>query len=149
MLNTLDEPALLSAGVYGFTEATRYLRAARHGAGLYPRTPRTIAGWFRRWTADSEYSESPGGEFPVTFSDLISMRLVGALRVSGVAWPEIHAVVRQLREHTEAQHPLASKDIWCDEGLLEDACTPWQPHLTFQGRISGNWRWDTSSRNTA
>ena len=123
MVSTLDGPASLSAGVYDFTEAAQYLKAARHGAGLYPRTPRTIAGWFRRWTAEGEYSESRGGEFPVTFSDLISMRLVGALLVSGVAWPKIHTVARWLREHTEAQHPLASKDIWSDEDLLEDVCS--------------------------
>ena len=120
MLSTLEGRAPLSSGVYDFMEAARYLKAARHGAGLYPRTPRTIAGWFRRWTAEDEYSESPGGEFPVTFSDLISMRLVGALLVSGVAWPKIHTLVRWLREHTEAQHPLSSKDIWSDEDLVED-----------------------------
>ena len=120
MLNTLDEPALLSTGVYDFMEAARYLKAGRHGAGLYSRTPRTIAGWFRRWT--SEYSESPGGEFPIAFSDLISMRLVGALRVSGVAWPEIYKVVKWLRDQTEAQHPLASRDIWSDENWVDEIC---------------------------
>lgn len=66
-------------GIYEPAEAARYIKAA----GYWPRTPRTIAGWFRRWTADSELSESAGGEVSVIFSDLISMRLVAALLVSG------------------------------------------------------------------
>lgn len=122
MLNTSDETMSFSVGIYDFTEAARYLKAARHGAGLYPGTPRTVAGWFSRWSADGELSESPGGELPVTFSDLISMRLVAALRVSGVTWPKIHTAVIWLKERTETQYPLANKDIWYDDDWVKEIC---------------------------
>lgn len=122
MRNTLSEPMYRSVGVYDFTEAARYLKAARHGAALYPRTQRTIAGWFRRWAYDGELSESRANEPTVTFSDLISMRLVGALMVSGVAWPDIYQLVKWLRDRTEAQHPLAIRDIWSDENWVDEIC---------------------------
>lgn len=122
MPSTLDEPVFHSVGVYDFTEAARYLKAARHGPGLYPRTQRTIARWFRRWADDGGLSESHGGELAVTFSDLISMRLVGALRVSGIGWPEIYEVVKWLKYQTEAQYPLASRDIWSEGHWVDAIC---------------------------
>ena len=122
MPDTLESPMSPSVGVYEFAEAARYLKAARHGVGLYPRTPRTIAGWFRRWAGDGELSESRGGELTVTFSDLVSMRLVGALRVSGVAWPEIYRAAKWLSDQTESQRPLASRDIWCDDNWVDEIC---------------------------
>ena len=130
MMNTSDETMSFPVGVYDFTEAARYLKAARHGARLYPRTPRTVAGWFTRWSADAELSESPGVGLPVTFIDLISMRLVAALRVSGAAWPKIHTAVAWLKERTETQYPLASKDIWHDEGWVKDICDLLYPAKT-------------------
>ena len=116
MLKTVDEPvpAPLGVGVYDFTEAARYLKAARNGVGLYPSGFRTLAGWFRRWTGDNGLSESTGGELPVTFGDLISMRLAATLRTTGVGWPEISAIVRQLRADTETQQPLADQSTWND-----------------------------------
>ena len=122
MRNTLSEPMYRSVGAYDFTEAARYLKAARHGAALYPRTQRTIARWFRRWADEGELSESRASQLTVTFSDLISMRLVGALKVSGVAWPDIYQVVKWLRDQTEAQHPLASRDTWSDENWVDEIC---------------------------
>ena len=122
-----------SVGVYDFAEAARYLKAARHGAGLYPRTPRAIAGWFRRWADDGEPGESRGGDLAVTFSDLVSMRLVGALRVSGVAWPEIYQAVKWLGDQTEAQHPLATRDIWCADNWVDEICD-----LLYPARAASN-----------
>ena len=136
MRNTLDEPMVRSVGVYDFTEAARYLKAARHGAALYPRTPRTIAGWFRRWANDGGLRESRANEPTVTFNDLISMRLVGALRVSGVAWPEIYKVIKWLRDQTETQHPLASRDIWSDENWVDDICNLLYP-VTGASNLTG------------
>ncbi len=105
-------------GIYEPAEAARYIKAA----GFYPRTPRTIAGWFRRWTADSELSESAGGEVPVIFSDLISMRLVAAFMVAGVKWHEVITVVEWLRQYSETAYPLVSRDIWSSVDWVNDVC---------------------------
>lgn len=136
MLKTLDEPTVTPwrIGVYERAEAVRYLKASRHGAGLYPRSSRTLAAWFRRWTDDGELSEPVGGELPVTFSDLTSMRLVAAMLVSGARWPAIHAAVRRLREDTETRYPLASKDIWRDDGWVDDVCALIHPVATASNR---------------
>ena len=118
MLKTVDKPTLapLGPGVYDFTEAARYLKAARYGDGLYPWRLRTLAGWFQRWANERELSESIDSEFPaaVTFSDLISMRLVATLRRAGIRWREIDAIVRRLRAGTETQRPLANQSAWND-----------------------------------
>lgn len=136
MLKTLNELAVTPwwTGVYESAEAAQYLKASRHSAGLYPRSSRTLAGWFRRWTNDGELSESAGGELPVTFSDLISMRLVAAMLVSGARWPAVHAVVRRLREDTETQYPLASRDIWRNDGWVDEVCGLIYPTATATNR---------------
>lgn len=140
MLKTVDKsaPHLRGPGAYDFIEAARYLKAARYGDGLYPWRLRTLAGWFQRWANDRELSESISGEFPtaVTFSDLISMRLVATLRRAGIRWREIDAIVRQLRADTETQHPLANQSAWNDVDWAVEALQEFYPLVKGAPRLT-------------
>lgn len=104
-------------GIYQYAEAARYIKA---GSGC-TRRRRTIGNWFRRWTDDSELSESTGvSKLPVNFCDLVSMRLVAAFRETGLAGDSIRPLVEQLSKYAETQYPLASRDIWADYGWVDE-----------------------------
>ena len=134
MTTMLHESVPTSAwdGIYHHTEAARYIRVA--GYRYLPRSRRTIADWFRRWTDDGELSKSSGGgEFPVNFLDLVSMRLVAAFRVSGEREDTIRTIVGELSRYAETQYPLASRDIWADYGWVDEIEDLMYPVLASPG----------------
>ena len=56
----------------------------------------------------------PGRDLTIAFQDLVSMRVIAALRAAGVSWPRIHAAETWLRQHTGCQRPFATEQLWTD-----------------------------------
>ena len=67
-------------GIYDVPEAARYLRATSHAEELYPVSSRKLIGWIRRGLASPDLSDVEGRELLIEFEDLVSMRVVAALR---------------------------------------------------------------------
>ena len=57
----------------------------------------------RQGLAHPDLSEVPGRDLTIAFQDLVSMRVIAALRAAGVPWPRIHAAEAWLRQHTGCQ----------------------------------------------
>ena len=114
-MTTASEPARAIAtydGIYDVPEAARFLRASSHGAIVYPVSSRKMINWIRRGVATPALATVPGHELLIEFEDLISMRVIAALRASGVGWPAIQQAEQWLRRETQSQRPFATETLW-------------------------------------
>lgn len=101
-------------GIYEAPEAARYIAAT-----LSPRLPLTISSgkvvrWIRSGLADPGLKEIPGRQLLLTFEDLISMRIIAALRAAGVSFPRIRIAEKWLRSYTRHDRPFATEMLWTE-----------------------------------
>ena len=101
-------------GIYAPPTAARYLLAARAADRAYPVTSRHLIRWIRKGLAHPDLSDVPGRDLTIAFQDLISMRVIAALRAAGVSWPRIHTAEAWLRQLTGCQRPFATEQLWTD-----------------------------------
>ena len=120
MLTAANEPAHAPVwkGIYEPAEAARYLRATENADVIYPMHSTKLVRWIRRGFADPELTQVAGRDLLMGFDDLISMRVIAALRAAGVSWADIRAEERWLREHTGARHPFATETLWAGRGQV-------------------------------
>ena len=108
-------------GIYAPPTAARYLLAARAADRAYPVTSRHLIRWIRKGLAHPDLADVPGRDLTIAFHDLVSMRVIAALRAAGVTWPRIHAAETWLRRHTGQQRPFATEQLWTDQSdVLSD-----------------------------
>ncbi len=107
-------------GIYEPAEAARYLKADLHADVIYPLSSAKLIRWIRNGLGDPAHAHAqvPGRELVIAFPDLISMRVVAALRNSGVSLQAITTTERWLREVTGKRHPLATETIWAGQGQV-------------------------------
>ena len=119
MVSTL-EPKSFPAfdGIYDVPEAARYLKAATHGDAVYPVSSTKLIRWIRRGLASEELATMHGLELLIAFEDLVSMRVIAALRSVGVSWFEINKTEQWLRNETGVQRPFATEIIWAGQGQV-------------------------------
>ena len=99
-------------------EAARSLRATFHADELYPVSSGKLISWIRRGLGSPELSEIPGRELLIEFEDLVSMRVIAALRSAGVIWAEIHATDQWLRDQMGLARPFATEALWTGQGQI-------------------------------
>ena len=105
-------------GIYDVPEAARYLRATSYAEELYPVSSRKLIGWIRRGLASLELSGVVGRELLIEFEDLVSMRVIAALRAAGVGWAEIRTTNQWLRDQTGHPSPFATEFLWTGQGQI-------------------------------
>lgn len=103
---------LTFAGTYELAEASRYLHVT--APGKPPRHPA-----FRRWVRSGlpapEARVAESKKLFLTFEDLISLRVIIALRIADFSLQHIRKVHRWLQEITGYPRPFALKDLWLSE----------------------------------
>jgi uncharacterized protein (DUF433 family) len=99
-------------GIYEVPEAARYLAASRMANEVYRATSRHLIRWVRLGLVLPSLAEVPGRELLITFEDLVSMRIIAALRAAGISWPKIHSAERWLRDNTKKPRPFATELLW-------------------------------------
>jgi len=104
----------LSEGIYDAPSAAKYLLAARMANEAYPVTSRHLIRWIRNGLALPQLAVVPGRELLITFEDLISMRVIAALRSAGVSWPKIYRAEDWLRDQTHHPRPFATEEVWTE-----------------------------------
>lgn len=109
--------AALFAGIYDAPEAARYLKAAARESKPYPADSAKLIQWIRRGFASPELIGVPGRELLLDFTDLVSMRMIAALRASGVSWPEITKTKRWFDE-MDIDRPFATESLWTGQGEI-------------------------------
>ena len=103
-------------GIYDVPETARYLKAAAHAEQLYPVRSGTLIRWIRRGLASPGLSDVHGRELLIDFEDVISLRVIAALRAVGVSWRDIYRSGEWLRSETGVIRPFATDWLWTGQG---------------------------------
>ena len=130
VLHNAETPPVFE-GIYDVPEAARYLRAAMHGHIVYSASAAKLIRWIRHGLASHDLIGLPGVDLLIAFEDLISMRVIAALRSAGIGWRAIDRGEQWLREETGAQRPFATEAIWAGQGQV---FTKWTEQLLSASR---------------
>ena len=101
-------------GIYEIPEAARYLKGSLELTMPYTVTSSKLIHWIRRGLASPELVEVSGRQLLITFEDLISMRIIVALRAAGVSFPKIYKAEKWLRQITGHDRPFATELLWTE-----------------------------------
>ncbi|MFC2024776.1 hypothetical protein ACFLTJ_04330, partial [Chloroflexota bacterium] len=101
MVLETSSPDIQFEGIYDAPEAARFVAAT-----LCERLPFNIYStkvirWIRRGLAEPKLGDIPGRELLLSFEDLISVRIITALRSAGVSFPKIYRAEQWLRTITK------------------------------------------------
>ena len=118
-------------GIYVAPDAARYIRATVPPETHLNLPSAKLLRWIRTGVAGDAYQGVPGKDILIDFEDLISMRVISALRGAGVSWPKIRDGENWLREHTTARKPFATMHIWSGSG---DIFSEWSRRLIAASR---------------
>ena len=129
MANTVEAGTF--EGIYDVPEAARYLRAARHATEAYPVSARNMIRWIRHGLAALDLAEIHGRELLIAFEDLVSMRVIAALRAAKVEWHGIYEAETFLRANTNLRRPFATEIIWTGQG---EVFAEWSQRLISTNR---------------
>ena len=113
-------------GIYDVPEAARYLKASQHGGVIYPVSSAKMIRWIREGVASPDLVEVSGRELLIGFEDLVSMRVIGALRAAGVGWRAIREAEQWLRRETDSPRPFATETLWTGQRQI---CIEWRKQL--------------------
>lgn len=107
------------SGIYVAPKAALYLTATLKKdipipVQRIPINSRNLINWVRTGLMTPELRHVRGYELILSFEDLISMRVIAALRSFGMTWPKIHRAEQFLREQTGYRRPFAVKQVWTD-----------------------------------
>ena len=101
-------------GIYEAPEAARYITSTFHPNLPFIIYSRKVVRWIRLGLATPELKEIPGRQLLLTFEDLISMRIIAALRAAGVSFRKIHIAENWLRRYTGHRRPFATEMLWTE-----------------------------------
>lgn len=130
-VQTRSVPEQIWEGIYDPPEAARYIRASRNADNVYAFGSAKLRRWIRRGLANPEQTARSGPDLLINFDELISMRVVAALRSAGVRWSEIDATNCWLQERLELRYPFATEIVWAGQGEL---FAQWDHQLVFASR---------------
>jgi uncharacterized protein (DUF433 family) len=107
------------SGIYVAPKAALYLTATLkedipEPVQRIPINSRNLINWVRTGLMTPELRSVRGHELILSFGDLVSMRVIAALRSFGVSWAKIHKAEQFLREQTGYRRPFAVKQVWTD-----------------------------------
>lgn len=114
MPTVIEQPTRFE-GIYEAIEASRFIATT-----LTIHTPLNISSrkviyWIRRGLTDRDLVMTPGRELLLTFEDVISMRVIAALRAAGVKFSRIYEAEKWLRKVTGHFRPFATEMLWTEK----------------------------------
>ena len=119
------------AGIYTASDAALYLEITMPETSALSVDAAKIRRWIRKGVADPAWRGAPVGNVLIDFEDLVSMRVIAALRSVDVSWPAIRKAEAWLREQTGARKPFATASLWHDAG---DVYSEWSQQLIAASR---------------
>ncbi len=103
---------MLSVGIYDPPTAARLQLASRMANEAYPVSSRALIRWIHAGLATPSLKTVPGREIILSFEDLVSLRLIAALRAYKVSWRAIRRAEAWLRDTTGTLRPFAREELW-------------------------------------
>lgn len=101
-------------GLYEMSEASLYLRASRGADRTYRVDSSKLIRWIRKGLSDRELIHVRGGDLLIGFEDLISLRIIAALRSAGISFNVIYEAERWLRDVFYHPRPFATEAVWTE-----------------------------------
>lgn len=102
-------------GIYETREASRFIATTLRADTPLNITSRKVIYWIRRGLTDKDLVTTPGRELLLTFEDMISMRVIAALRAAGVKFSRIYEAEKWLRKVTGHHRPFATEMLWTEK----------------------------------
>ncbi len=102
-----------SAGTYTLREAALYLKATFAGSHSFPTLhTQHLSWWFHKGLGSGDGEGKTGGSRSINFLELVSFRMVAAMRAHGVSRHDIELANSLLREKWGWDYPFAMQQIW-------------------------------------
>lgn len=110
---TIDNPVKFE-GIYEASEASRLIATTLSADTPLNIDSRKVIYWIRHGLTDRDLIMIHGRELLLTFEDIISMRVIAALRAAGVKFPRIYKAEKWLRKVTGHYRPFATEMLWTE-----------------------------------
>ena len=112
MVETIERPA--HSGVYPIVDAVALIKATCPEDAYLVRevTTRHCFRWVRDGLTGQYLTGLRGEDVALTFLDLVSLRLIAALRANGITAREIRIAHNELQKARGWSHPFAMEPIW-------------------------------------
>ena len=114
MMTLIEHPARFE-GIYEASEASRFIATTLRTDTPLNITSRKVIYWIRRGLTARDLTIIPGRELLLAFEDVISMRVIAALRAAGVKFSRIYEAEKWLREVTGHPRPFATEMLWTEK----------------------------------
>ena len=102
-------------GIYETSEVSRFIATTIQKNTPLNISSRKVIYWIRRGLTDKDLVSLRGRELILNFEDLISMRVIAALRAAGVKFPRIYEAEKWLRKVTGHLRPFATEMLWTEK----------------------------------
>ena len=102
------------AGVYDVPQAVRYIYGSRLAHEIYRVDSKKLIRWIRNGVASPGLARLPANRMVMTFEDLVSLRVIAALRAAKVNFRAIYSAEEWLRRKTDASRPFATEIVWTE-----------------------------------
>ncbi len=110
-VTTTEIPA--SVGTYTINEATLYLRATVSGNRCFPTIyPQHLSRWHRDGIGTNCNARPNRGIRSINFFELVSFRMVAAMRAHGISSHDIKLASYLLQEKWSWEYPFSMQQIW-------------------------------------
>ena len=119
-------------GTYDVPEAARYIRASTDRVLSSPANSRKIYRWFRSGVPSSGTRRTSSSDIFLSFEDLISMRVINALRNAGVSLSTVRQARSWLQNDTGIERPFATEFLWAGQG---EVFAEWSEDMVSIGRF--------------
>ena len=101
-------------GLYEMSEASLYLRASKEVDRCYRLDSTKLVRWIRKGLSDRNLADISGADLLIGFEDLISLRIIAALRSAGISFKVIYDAEKWLRKISDHPRPFATEALWTE-----------------------------------
>ena len=101
-------------GLYEMSEAALFLQSSRGASKTYRVDSSKLIRWIRKGLSDRDLVHVRGADLLIGFEDLVSLRIIAALRSAGISFSVIYEAERWLRDISNHPRPFATEAVWTE-----------------------------------
>ncbi|MFC1946576.1 DUF433 domain-containing protein [Chloroflexota bacterium] len=112
MITEFKEQIVRAPGAYSIPEASLYVSATMPDNAKFPLNTRHLHHWVKDGLAGGYLTGTKNRKLFINFRDLISLRVIAAMRSQGIKHKEILIAEKELKKLFEWEYPFAMSDFW-------------------------------------
>jgi uncharacterized protein (DUF433 family) len=111
LITTTGSPAF--AGAYSSREAALYIKATFSGSPIFPKLyPQHLSWWSKEGLGGGDKARKEGSTKFINFLELVSFRMIAAMRAQGISRKDIKLANALLKEKWGWEYPFAMQQMW-------------------------------------